>query len=143
MGTPFTDIYDMAQIIINDYRINSLAQTDVNTYLKYMQGLLIKSLPKFKGCMQDLSYDIASATFNSTLTSDEIDILAELVALTWFNSIINDITQVNLHLQGRDKKTASAAQNLKEKSEYFDRLREKVRQEITDYQIQNLDTLTV
>lgn len=139
MGTPFTDVYDMAMIVINDYKINNIAQSDLPSYFQYMQGLLVKSVPKFKGCLQSLTYDLASKSFNNTLTSDEVCILADYVALTWFESIINDITQVNLKLQGRDKKTHAEGQNLKEKSEYFDRLREKVRQDIADYQLSNFD----
>lgn len=136
MATPFTDIYDLAMIVINDYRLNRLYETDEDGFYQYMEGLLIKSIPKFASDSQTgLEYDITTSSFNNDLNLMEKDILANFVAITWFESIIQDITQVNLHLSGRDKKFFSEAQNLKEKSEYFDRLREKVRQQICDYQV--------
>lgn len=137
MATPFTEIYDLSMIIINDYRLNHLYKTDQESFYKYMEGLLIKSIPKFvSDCQTDLGYDIETSSFNNDLSLIEKDILANFVAITWFESVIQDITQVNLHLQGKDKKNYSEAQNLKEKSEYFDRLREKVRQQICDYQVE-------
>lgn len=142
MGTPFSTIYDLALVVIRDYRLNHLYTTDQDAFNLFMQGLTVKSIPKFTNCLQSLDYTLDDEpSFVATLTNKEIDIVADLVAITWFETNINDATQVNLHLQGRDKKTNAESSNLKEKSEYFDRLREKVKQDMNDYLIEDFDPL--
>lgn len=142
MGTPFSTIYDLALVVIRDYRLNHLYTTDQDAFNLFMQGLTVKSIPKFTNCLQSLDYTLDDEpSFVATLTNKEIDIVADLVAITWFETNINDATQVNLHLQGRDKKTNVESSNLKEKSEYFDRLREKVKQDMNDYLIEDFDPL--
>lgn len=142
MGTPFSTIYDLALVVIHDYRLNHLYTTDQDAFNLFMQGLTVKSIPKFTNCLQSLDYTLDDEpSFVATLTNKEIDIVADLVAITWFETNINDATQVNLHLQGRDKKTNAESSNLKEKSEYFDRLREKVKQDMNDYLIEDFDPL--
>lgn len=142
MGTPFSTIYDLALVVIRDYRLNHLYENDQDTFNLFMQGLTVKSIPKFTNCLQSLDYTLDDEpSFVATLTNKEIDIVADLVAITWFETNINDATQVNLHLQGRDKKTNAESSNLKEKSEYFDRLREKVKQDMNDYLIEDFDPL--
>ena len=142
MGTPFSTIYDLALVVIRDYRLNHLYENDQDAFNLFMQGLTVKSIPKFTNCLQPLDYTLDDEpSFVATLTNKEIDIVADLVAITWFETNINDATQVNLHLQGRDKKTNAESSNLKEKSEYFDRLREKVKQDMNDYLIEDFDPL--
>lgn len=147
MGTPFSTIYDLALVVIRDYRLNHLYENDQDAFNLFMQGLTVKSIPKFTNCLQKLDYIVESEAeefephFVATLNNKEIDIMADLVAITWFETNINDATQVNLRLQGRDKKTESSASNLKEKSEYFDRLREKVKQDMNDYLLEDFDPI--
>lgn len=139
--TTFDEIINRSMIVIRDYRLDSLAQTNINAFKEYMSGFVIKAIPSFDGCLTDLSYNETTASFDNTLSYKEQDILADLVVLTWFEALTNDITQVNLHLQSRDKKTHSENSNLKEKGVYLDKLREKVRQSITDYQNNNFDAI--
>lgn len=140
MATSFEEIYDLALVMINDYRLNHLYKTDEQVFLTHMQGFLVNAIPMAEeGCEQPLEYNINGQTFLKDLPSKIRKILADAIVIVWFESIVNDTTQVNNLLQGRDKKTFSAAQNLKEKSEYLDRMREKLRQDITDYQVSNLE----
>lgn len=140
MGTPFEDVYDRALITIVDYKLNSLAQSDYNSFLLYMQGILVKSIPDFDECFTDLDYDltIIQPSFENCLSNKEINILADIMVYNWFSGKINDVTQFQGHLNNKEFKTHSEAQNLKEKSEYLDRLREKYKQSIVDYQISNI-----
>lgn len=71
--------------------------------------------------------------FHTELDLAEKNILSELMVCTWLEWIINDIRQINLHIQDNDFKTFSEESNLKQKSEYFDRMREKVSQDMVDY----------
>lgn len=138
--TSFEEIYDLALVMINDYRLNHLYKEDKEHFLVYMQGLLVNAVPMVEeGCEKALSYDLNTKSFSENLPNKIQKILADAIVIVWFQNATNDITQVNNLLQGRDKKTFSAAQNLKEKSEYLDRLREKLRQDINDYQINSLE----
>lgn len=97
---------------------------------------MIDAIPEFKECRQDLSYDINSRTFTADLTNLEIKILADLWVIGWFTRHTQDATQVDLKLSTSGGFiTHSESQNLKEKSTYLDKLREKVSQKITDYQL--------
>ena len=53
-----------------------------------------------------------------------------------------DITQMNLHLSTKDFKSFSESQNLKQKSEVLDKMREDMNREITEYQLRNFASLT-
>ena len=139
MGTTFERIYDLALITIRDYKIDNWAKNQYNVFLQYMQGILIRAIPKFTNCLQNLDYTQDPTTnvyyFINTLTPLEQSILADLMVEIWFFSDINDIVQINVQLQGRDKKTNSIDANLKQKSEYYDRIKEKISQSMSDYQL--------
>lgn len=142
MGTTFDEIEDLALIELQDYKIVNLAKTDMTALRTYLDGLVIRSVPKFAQCLQSTEYDIALRQFNSVFTNIEKEILAEYVAITWMTSIVQDVTQFNLHLQNKEFKIFSEAENLKQKSEYLDRMREKARQLTTDYQIVNINQIS-
>lgn len=138
MATQFSEIYDLALVVIKDYKLETLSQIDGEAFDTYLQGFLIDAIPEFYGCRQSLEYSIENSSFLNNLNYQEKNILSKFMIIKWLEKEINDITQINLHLQGRDFKTNSEASNLKEKSEYLDRMREKVTQTITDYQLSHL-----
>lgn len=135
MATPFSDVTDLALVVIDDYKLVQLSQIDEDAFKTYLEGFLVTAIPDFDGCKTDLSYNLATATFENNLNAKEKSILSKFMVIKWFEREVNDIKQINLGLQGRDFKRNSEASNLKEKSEYIDRLREKVKQDITDYQL--------
>jgi hypothetical protein len=137
MGTPFETVYDRALAVIKDYKLDSLAQTDYASFLLYWQSILEISVPDFTGCFNSLEYDDTLKEFNATLTNKEINILAKIMVAGWFSGQVQDVVQFQLHLQQKEFKHYAEGQNLKEKSEYLDRLREKYNQDIQDYQIEN------
>lgn len=133
--TPFTDIYPFALTVISDYRLKTLAQSNYTAFLLKMKEILIKSIPRFTGCMQSLDFDTTTDSFVNTLTLQEQEILGEYMELTWFESVINDISQVNLRVQVRGAKTNSEASNLKEKVKAYNALKEQVGNRVSDYQL--------
>lgn len=140
MATSFNDIYDLALVTINDYRLNKLYETDKEQFMLYMQGLLIKSIPMIQERYgKSLEFSIESKSFNEDLPYKIKQILADAINIVWFESLTNVTAYVNNGLQGRDKKTHSASENLKIKMEYLDRLREKLYQDINDYHISHLE----
>lgn len=135
--TPFTDIYSLALELIKDYRLDSLAKKDYDSFLIQMEGILIQAIPRFTGSLTPLDYDLTKIppSFNNTLTLLEQSILADYMVLIWFMKDTNDITQVNLKLQGRDKKTHASEANLKGKAKYLNDLKEMNSLRINEYQL--------
>jgi len=136
MGTSFDTIEDLALTIISDYKLNKLYNQSTTEFQQYCDTFLMSAIPNFIQCNQDLGYDLNTRTFNSTLTYLEISILADFWGIAWLTKETQDATQISLKLTTSGGfETHSEAQNLKEKSNWLDRLRERVRQKITDYQL--------
>lgn len=147
MGTLFEKVYDRALVIISDYKLDNLARSDYEAFLLYLQGILERSIPDFTSCNTDLSYEEIEdesgekvMAFVQDLSNKEINILSSIMVYNWFTKQVNDVTQFQGHLSNKEFKSHSEAQNLKEKSEYLDRLREKYSQDIVDYEIESLPT---
>lgn len=138
MGTPFDEVIDMALITIRDYKIDNLYVVNKPIFDVLFEGLLRKAKPKFVGCFQSLDIDLASKSFISTLTDKEIDIMADLINIVWFTSKVQDVTEFQGHMSDREYKKHSEANNLAKKTDYLDRLKEKLRQDIVDYHIADL-----
>ena len=133
--TPFSEIRELSLITIDDYKIDNLAQTDLEAFELYIQGFIIRAIPEFDGCLQSLEYELTPVPqFINTLTHKEKSILGKLVTLVWLERETNVSEFIALGLQGRDRKTHSEDANLKGKILYQDISREKIRQSINDYQ---------
>lgn len=144
MPTSFDEIIDLALRLIDDYKLIKLYNQSQTKFLAYCDGLLLAAVPNFFRCNQSLDYDVTQRQFNNQLTSAEISILADLWILEWFKKETQDSRKINALLQSSGSfKSHSAAQNLKEKTSYLDGLREKVEQKMTNYQLQNLDNITI
>lgn len=143
MPTSFDEIIDLALILIDDYALRKLYDTSNEKFLKQCDAWLIAAIPNFSRCNQSLDYDIETRQFTVTLTNMEISILADLWILQWMQKQTQDSRKINALLQSSGSfKSHSAAQNLKEKSSYLDGLREKVEQKMTNYQLQNIDSIS-
>lgn len=139
MATRFDTIEDLALTVVSDYKIAKLYNQDETAFKTYCDGFLISAIPNFTQCNQDLSYDTEEREFTADLTIMEISILADFWAIQWLTKEVQDATQINLKLSTSGGfETHSEAQNLKEKSSWLDRLRERVYQKITDYQLQDI-----
>ena len=127
---------DLALTVVNDYKLVKLYNKSLTDFKTQCDSWLIGAIPNFTDCRQDLSYDINTRTFIADLTNLEIKILADLWAIEWFTRHTQDATQIDLKLSTSGGFiTHSESQNLKEKSTYLDKLREKVLQKITEYQL--------
>lgn len=153
MGTPFTRIYDLALIVIRDYRIDNLKNTNLDNFLTYMRGLLTSGMPNFTGNMQSLEYTSQEETneqtnetstvyyFVNTLSQKEESILAEAVVYTWVQVLINDVTVFQPHLSIKEFKSMEVSNGIKQRSEYLDKLYEKIPYDIEQYQFSSLSSL--
>lgn len=143
MATSFDTIEDMGLGQIDDYTLKKLYNIDFNKFQKFCDGLLIQAVPYFKDCRQSLNYDLETREFESDLTNEEIAILSDFWMIQWFGRKVNNSAQFQAKLQNSGSfKNYSEAQNLKEKTSWLDRLRERVYQRITDYQISDLSSIS-
>lgn len=144
MPTSFDTIIDLALVLIDDYALRKLYDASNTKFLKQCDGWLIAAIPNFTRCNQSLEYDTTNRQFVNELTPLEISILADLWILQWMKRQTQDSRKINALLQSSGSfKSHSAAQNLKEKSTYLDGLREKVEQKMTNYQLQNIDNISI
>ena len=116
MGTLFERVYDRALIIIEDYKLNRLAQEDYESFLLYLQGNLERSIPDFTSCNTDLSYEEVDdddgnkvMAFVNDLSSKEINILSSIMVYNWFSRKVNDVTQFQGHLNNKEFKAHSSS----------------------------------
>lgn len=137
MATQFSTINDLALVTISDHKLDSLYKTNRDAFENRMNGYLIKAIPNFSSCRTPLTYNLQDATFDNDLSSIEISILADLVAYQWIVSQIQVDTQINWTMNAGSFRHSSEAENLKQKSEYADKLRERYSQKIFEYECAN------
>lgn len=143
MPTSFDTIIDLALTLIDDYALINLYNQNQQKFFTVCDSYLIAAVPNFIRCKQSLSYDATLRQFDNELTDLEISILADYWILAWFKKQTQDSKKFNALLQSSGSfKSHSAAQNLKEKNTYLNGLREKVSQKVTDYQAQDIESLS-
>lgn len=144
MATSFDEVIDHALLVVDDYKLAKLWENNATGFKTYCDGFLISAIPNFIRCGASLEYDEANREFASTLTNLEISILADYWAIAWFSRETQNSAQIANKLQTSGSfKSHSASQNLKEKSAYLDKLREKVSQKVTEYQLLNIDNIAL
>lgn len=133
MATELREVYDYFMQTITDYRLTDLFNTSQEDFENYLQAWLEFAIFDFNVCNQSLVFDDTTKIFGVTLTIEEKTILAHLMMKYWMQKAVNDVTQFNLHITDRDFKTASEAQNLREKSTHLNMIKEQCSQMLIDY----------
>ena len=141
MATPFDNIIDKALVVIRDYGLDALYETDSTAFAGVLQGYLLKGVPRFTECLQPLTYDTETQSFDSDLNNIEIDILADWTVISWYEDCLNDVLEFKEPLQDKEFKRLATGQNLKQRQEYLTNLYTRVRQNATNYQWKNFDSL--
>lgn len=154
--TAFTEIYDRALTTMQDYKLDKLAEVNYDAFLLFMKSLLKSGIPFFNCCLNSLAYEdieeielddnneeitVVNTYFTSDLTEKEQSILAMCLVYEWFKRDVNDARQYRQKLSTRDFKTESSYQSLQKRSEYLDKMKEQICQEVQNYQIENMDAL--
>jgi hypothetical protein len=138
-NTTLNEIYDLFMQTVTDYRLNALFQTSQTDFENYLQSWLQFSIVDFSVCDQSLDYDEYTLEFPEKLSRDNKVILATLMTKYWMQKNVNDITQMNLHITDKDFKTASEAQNLREKMAALNVMKEQCSQLLQDYSFKRVD----
>lgn len=139
MATSFDAVLDVALTLVDSYKLVKLHSLDIDSFNRYCDGLLISAIPNFTQCRTELAYDRNEREFNSDLSELEISILADYWAMQWAIRAKNVESELHLGINiNGGVNRHSEAQNLKEKSVDIDKMREKVNQKITEYQLQDI-----
>ena len=140
MGTPLGEVYELFMHLVNDYRLQDLVEFSPEDFETYLEPWLIFAIAEFSGiCDQPLTYDKTTKTFDNELSLENKVILAKLMLKYWYEKVINDITQMNLHVEGRGFNISSEALYLREKKEYLNAIKEECSQMLTDYSHKRID----
>jgi hypothetical protein len=139
MATSFDSVIDMALIIIRDYKLDALYDTDVEDFNLVLQGYMLKGLPKFEvSSIKPLSYDLETRTFDEDLDTIEIDIISDWTVIMWYTDQLQDVLEFKEPLRDVDFNRFATGQNLKLRQSYLEELRRKVKQDATNYQFQHI-----
>ena len=134
MGSKFSEIFDLFMVQVKDWRLQSLYESSTLDFEVYLSGFLMLSIPQFEEvCNQSLAHNEETREFTELLSLDNKTILSKLMVEKWLEKEVQDVNQMNLHLQDRDFKVYSESQNLKEKSLHLDKTKEYNSQTMTVY----------
>ena len=132
--TTFDTIYGQFLSTIQDYHIKNLFVDAPDVGEDLLASFLCRAVSQFKNCVKNIkSFNKDEKSFNVDLDIDEVNILSDLMVLNWMDWNANNVVQMNISLTDNDFKHFSEEKNLKEKTEYADRWREKVLQAMVDY----------
>lgn len=139
MATSFDAVEDLALVVISDYKLDNLYRLSQEDFQRYCDSFLVTAINDYNlECDSDLGFNLSTRQLDKDLNSSEMKILADFWGLAWFMKEVQDSTQFSLKLTSTGGfQTHSEAQNLKEKSAWADKLRERISQKIVDYQLKN------
>lgn len=108
--TSFETIYDRFYGKITD---DMYLEWTIEDTAADMKNILLDALPGFEFPRFSLfNYNVETNIFAEDLTSEEIDIIANLMVLTWLNRQITTIELVRMKYTGSDFKLTSQANHL-------------------------------
>jgi len=138
-NTKTSEVYDIFMMTATDYRLIELFNTSESDFENYLQAWLEFAVVEFSACDQSLDFDENTKEFPVVLSRRNKVILATLMMKYWLQKLVNDVTQMNLHITDRDFKVASEAQNLREKSTHLNMVKEQCSQMLNDYSYSNVE----
>lgn len=135
MATSFDIIEDLALQTINDYKLVKLYNQSMDDFQKWCDGFLMSAIPQFTDCVQSLAFDAVGREFVSDLTIQETKILANFFIISWWERETNDGAQIaqKLNVPSSFKVEGVSSQNMKEKQNIIDKLREENSRLINNY----------
>jgi cell division protein ZapA (FtsZ GTPase activity inhibitor) len=139
MITPLSEIYDLFMMTVTDYRLTELYSTSKSDFEIFLQAWLMFAINDFYVCDQSLEFDENTKNFSVELSQENKVILATIMAKYWLQKLVRDVTQMNLHVTDRDFKLASEAQNLREKINALNAVKEECSQLLIDYSYRKVE----
>ena len=138
MATPFQDIYDKFLSLIDDYELAIISDEELDYLLSNYLDRAVSL--DFKQCTKDLAnYDKELKQFNEDLTSEEQWIIAYGMVLSWIEPKIKRERLMRDAISDRDYQESSHANQLKELLNLEKLTREKLKEYIFNYTLNNFD----
>ena len=110
MATSFNKVYKCFYSKITDDMYMELDKAETDALL---QELLINALPWFEFPRVDINnYDLDGECFNTTLSNEEINIIATYMMQSWFDQQLASIENVRMKYSGSDFKFTSQANHM-------------------------------
>lgn len=108
--TPFSDIYNKFYGKITDdmYMEMTQLETEADSESLLLDTLTNFEFPRFK--LYD--YDVTLKTYNTNLTSEEINVLATLMLIGWLQRQLASVENTRMKYSGSDFKFTSQANHL-------------------------------
>ena len=101
--TNFETIYKIFLSTIQDYHIKNLFNEDFEIADDLLETFLIRAVSHFKNCIKPIDdIDLDAKCFNVDLDINEINILSDLMVLSWLDWNNNNVIQMNLSLTDND-----------------------------------------
>lgn len=134
-NTTYLDVIELALHILHDYRLDdAIVKEETSTligvftpYIKFSAG----ELENFDVDFSIADRDNTTHEFNSELTDGQQLIVAKLMVIGYLTREVNDIMQMQLHLQTGDFKTFAERNNLEGKMNLVNVLKEEINYKIT------------
>lgn len=141
--TSFLEIYDLAMLTIQDYRLDNLAKKDEQAFKNYLRGKLRSGVSEFTGCLTSLETTSVDDEyyFVNDLSEKEKSIIAKTIVYKWFLQLHQDVVALRPHLSVKEFKQTDVNNGIKQRSEYLDKLKEDIQYDITQYQLSNLNNI--
>jgi len=141
MATLYSDIYNK---FLTDIKDDSLLDFTVEERMEILDGLLKKSISRFKACQTDLldrteripATDTTLAVegqFNQDLTEEEMNILATIMRKYWLNDKIYNLELLQQRMTTKDFKLTSQAEHLLRLTVLAQELDKEISRMIVDY----------
>lgn len=141
MATSFDVIIDRAMTTMRDYKLDRIYEDNPDAFREIMSGYIAFGVTKFQGCVKPLTYDIVMQEFDEDLDMYEVNIIATLTIISWYEDNLHDVLEFRESLRDVDFNKYSTGQNLRPRQDYLAQLRSDVKMDINNYQFMHMNEL--
>lgn len=129
--TPFTNVYSRFLAKISDFTFVNLTQDELE---ESIETYLNSAIVKFRRCKSNLSdRDVVLKQFNSILTDEEEEIIAQLMVVEYLSPKIITADLLQQSMSSRDFSLYSQANHIKEIRSLRNEVKKEADKMITDY----------
>jgi len=110
-GTTFEEVYNIFLSKVTDDMFLELSEEETQMIL---DQLIVSAIPHFEFPRVSLDYEIADKTFNATLTTEEMNIIAVYMVVEWLGQQLASVENTRMKYSGTDFKFTSQANHMKQ-----------------------------
>lgn len=154
MGTPFTDIYGFVLTVIEDFKLNEVANIDEEEFYNFLKSFVLTGIPEFD-CYTSLDYTSQEETqtdgevvtryyFIETLSRTEIKIVGKIATSQYFKRKVQDVLAYEpLFANQREFKKESTNMAFKEKKDWYATLVSEYIADIKNYRLEDSELINL